>query len=977
MITSVIKTGFSQEYFQQEVNYKISVKLDDKNHKLFAEAEIEYINNSPHNLNEIYFHLWPNAYKNKNTALVKQQIKTMNYKLYNADESERGYITNLDFTVNGEKIEWEYHEEHIDICRLKLKEPLKPEEKIIIKTPFELKIPSNDFSRLGHYKNSYQITQWYPKPAVYDKDGWHPMPYLDMGEFYSEFGSFDVSITLPENYVVGATGNLFTADEDKFIQEKIKETENKNINYKENSFPASSENYKTINYKIDNAHDFAWFADKRYNVLRGEVKLPHSGRTVTTQLMFTNKKANLWDDAIEYINDALYYYSLWYGDYPYDICTAVDGGLAAGGGMEYPTITVIGSGRDSLALEEVIMHEVGHNWFYGVLGFNERDYPYLDEGINTFSQLRYMKTKYGNKLSFLSDFVGKELAEKLSFKLPYHSNYEIGYIINRRRGLDQAISLASEDYLAMNYGLVVYMKAAFVFQYLMEYLGEEKFNKIMQEFYNKWKFKHPGPEDLEKVFTDNCDKDLSWFFNDILKTNKKIDYKIVSAKQENDSIYVKIRNSGDINCPVCFSIINNGKIDTTIWLDGFKNTKEKAIKSVDYDKIMIDANYVIPDLFKKNHVIRNKGLFKKTEAIKIKFLANLEDFEKNQLFWLPAAGWNNYNKFMIGGLFYNSFLPAKKFEYRIMPMFAFGNAELAGEAKFIYNILPNNIFRKVDFSLSGAQYALTSNFNYRKIKAECNMHFYDRPLSLNENMLSFNYIAATDIYYRGQINNFLNTNYLYDNKKKINPYDIKVNIQAGEEYVKSSITANYKISYGVKSKGIDFRLFAGKFLYTSGSYAGFNNFRLSGWAGRHDYAYEERYFGRTESISNDINFLSNQFVERDGGFALYTGLGQTDNWLFTLNTEISFPGKLPLEFYFNMGTYNNITDFNRSGNFVYESGIQLNFADDAFEIFFPIAVSDDLNYVSNLNTNGYSEKIRFTLDITKLNLFEYLSSFRM
>jgi len=196
----------SQEYFQQEVNYEIQVALDDIRHELNGFESVEYINNSPDTLRFLYFHLWPNAYSNNNTALAKEIFaRDGKGKLFN-DPELKGFIDSLAFKVDGLDVRWDLLSETPDICKIILNEPLKPGDTILITTPFHVKIPKGVTSRLGHIGESYQITQWYPKPAVYDRRGWHQMPYLDQGEFYSEFGRFDVSITLPANYVVGATG---------------------------------------------------------------------------------------------------------------------------------------------------------------------------------------------------------------------------------------------------------------------------------------------------------------------------------------------------------------------------------------------------------------------------------------------------------------------------------------------------------------------------------------------------------------------------------------------------------------------------------------------------------------------------------------------------------------------------------------------------------------------------------------------------
>ncbi|MBK6524520.1 MAG: hypothetical protein IPG07_02605 [Crocinitomicaceae bacterium] len=205
-----------QGYFQQDVNYTISVTLNDQDHTLSGFETFEYKNNSGLPLDFIYIHVWPNAYRNNKTALAKQLYNMNDMALEFANDEDKGYIDSLHFQVNGEDVKWEFDPEHIDIVKMNLNSVLKPGETIVVTTPFFVKIPSGDISRLGHVGESYQITQWYPKPAVFDQNGWHQMPYLTQGEFYSEYGTFDVSITVPKNYVVGSTGDLQTESEIAF-----------------------------------------------------------------------------------------------------------------------------------------------------------------------------------------------------------------------------------------------------------------------------------------------------------------------------------------------------------------------------------------------------------------------------------------------------------------------------------------------------------------------------------------------------------------------------------------------------------------------------------------------------------------------------------------------------------------------------------------------------------------------------------------
>ena len=451
-------SAFAQ-YFQQDVSYQIEVKLDDKKHELTGFETLVYKNNSPQTLEVLYMHVWPNAYKNAETALAKQLKRTEKDKIGQAKPEDLGSINELDFKIDGQSVKWEFTPEHQDIVLIHLPKGLTPGASLTLTTPFKVKIPSGSISRLGHIGQSYQITQWYPKPAVYDQNGWNQMPYLNQGEFYSEYGNFDVQITVPSNYVVGATGELQTEAEIAFLDEKVKQSAKKletllanDDNKKAGNFPESATTWKTIRYTQDRVHDFAWFADKRFLVLKGEVTLPHSKETVTTWAMFTPQNAKLWANSLEYLHDGTYYYSLWNGDYPYKHVTAIDGTISAGGGMEYPMITVIGNASSKEELEVVIVHEVGHNWFYGILGSNERVHGWMDEGLNTLNEMRYVQTKYPDNTRFSDMVAGGRFHLN---DLDHHDSGDIMYRSLASFGLDQPLEIHSDDFSSMNYGAIM------------------------------------------------------------------------------------------------------------------------------------------------------------------------------------------------------------------------------------------------------------------------------------------------------------------------------------------------------------------------------------------------------------------------------------------------------------------------------------------------------------------------------------------
>ena len=305
---------------------------------------------------------------------------------YYSKPADRGFIDSLQFTVDGLNAEANSSENAPDITRIELQHPLLPGKQVKVATPFRVKIPIV-FSRMGHTKQAYYISQWFPKPAVYDQKGWHPISYLDQGEFFSEYGSYDVSITLPANYVVMASGNLMDEKENKWLDElaaKPLPTKQYKVAWQQrDSFPPSAMEMKTLHYHEDNIHDFAWFADKRWLVRKDTVVSPGSGQIVTTWAAFMPSYTQSWKHGTEYLKETVRHYGKWVGPYQYKTIKAVLGDMHAGGGMEYPTVTIIDKSANA-QLRTTIVHEAGHNWFYGMLVSNERDHAWMDEVINTF-----------------------------------------------------------------------------------------------------------------------------------------------------------------------------------------------------------------------------------------------------------------------------------------------------------------------------------------------------------------------------------------------------------------------------------------------------------------------------------------------------------------------------------------------------------------------------------------------------------------
>ncbi|MCB0763689.1 MAG: M1 family metallopeptidase [Flavobacteriales bacterium] len=990
-----------QDHWQQQVDYRIAVRLDDVAHELHASEGFTYTNNSPHTLDTLWVHLWPNAYRDRHTALCEQMDRTGDLDLHFATQEERGWIDSLDFRTNGEKLTWGYHPKHGDIGWIKLAAPLVPGASTEITTPFRVKIPDGKFSRLGHTGQAYYITQWYPKPAVFDAQGWHAMPYLTLGEFYSEFGSFDVSITLPANYVVGATGVLDDPVESAWMDERAEEPLTMTFSGGSAGFPPSDARTKTLRFTQDRVHDFAWFADKRFQVRKSGIDLPRSGRHVTTWALFTPKNATLWNDAATYVDESVKHYSALVGEYPYDACTAVDGTISAGGGMEYPMVTIIGNMESREGLDNVIAHEVGHNWFYGILGSNERDHPWMDEGMNSFLELRYMRVRYPHgRLSIDVPFIRKQLNE-ITDATRFQS--EMGYRLNARRNLDQPLSLTSDDYTEINYGTMVYMKTTLVFDHLLAYLGEEMMDRCMHAYFEEWKFKHPQPSDVRAVFERESGKDLTWVFGEMLRADGKLDASARKLKGPN----LTIRSKGLwYAAPFPVTGWNGNDSLGTVWiepdsirfdvrsdpakgatLDGHPSRttwiRTETLPWPNADRIRMDVGNRTLDIDRRNNAVRSHGLFKRGSPLKFESLLGIEKDDHRSIYYALLPAWNGHDGFQAGLLFRNTTFPAQRTEWVLAPLYAFGSERLVGGARIDHHFdrMRSNLFQNIHLGVSGRTSSTFHDHDasawYTKVSPSVQFDLKRDPLTrpwLHTIALRGVHITntaelfAADATVRSHTEQgYVELAHTMSDDRKLHPTTITTTLTAKEDWVRGSVEVEQGFAYNARNKQLRLRAFAGTFLGNGGSRItnGLEAWGLS-W-GPEDMLYDHAYLERGATSG----FTGRQYSEQQGGFKTPFLQGGSQTWLASMNLELDLPIPLPIALFASMGgapvTIRSQAGTNIETELYFEGGIGLPVVKDVLEIWFPLAVSKRIRDEEEFLGRSVSDRIRFVIAFERMD----------
>ncbi|GAB5555091.1 MAG: hypothetical protein Sapg2KO_46820 [Saprospiraceae bacterium] len=987
----------NSQYFQQEVDYDIQVNLNDELHVLEGTIEIRYQNNSPDTLSEVIMHLWPNAYLDTQTAFAKQQLQDGSTTFHFAKSADRGFIDRLEFTVNGIHLEMEPWEENVDIAILSLKESLLPGHEVLIRSPFRVKIPAS-FSRLGHIETSYQISQWYPKPAVYDQAGWHPMPYLDRGEFYSEFGSYQVSITLPENYVVAATGELVSPEEQTFLSQKIKETQAfvkaLDTSYYEllEPFPASALQRKTLVYKAEKVHDFAWFADKRFKVLADTLYIEEN-RKVACLAFFTNEEAHLWKDAPRYLKRALKFYSEALGAYPYPQMTAVESIESAGGGMEYPMVTLIGESILAEELDAVITHEVGHNWLQGILAFNERAYPWMDEGLNTYFEQLYLQQNYGtNSRSPL-------LPPFFQGNSSYSATETIFYYQSRQQ-LQQSLNTSSEALSETNYWLNAYDLPAHAFRHLETYLGRTSFSILLKGFYQKWQFRHPGPADFKKYLQEKATKDIQWFFDLYFNEKPKPNYKIQKAHQQADSIELYLKNKGVASPPFLLQIKNQNKTNS-LWLNGFQRDTTFQVAISDFESMHLDPYHQILETNLRDNHYFNRQVFPKLEQLQLQLFPKLENDIRTSLTIVPTAGYNKYDGLLMGATWTNiSYLP-KAFEFSLSPLYGENTQQWLGTGLLRTDFLTKENRAQLRFQLNARRFHYANNprdLHFTQFQPKLTWYWPATLSSTLSPQVSFgaNFVREQQskvpkllgkdhriqqYYLDFQLENQAP---LFNQKLKVEFRQERLNIfNEPSNFTKFLAEWKGEITYGVR-KSIFIRSYLGLLLsgpstQTARILPNAFNAQSAGW---NDYAYVNNYFARKE----DKQFLAQQFHLSEGAFKLplvpFSSLGRSNDLLWALNIKADVPfwgHKLPLRPYIDL-VYSRRPSAEPSNlpKLIYGAGITVDFWKDRIAIHFPIFWSKTLqseieSFDPSRENRYYSREISFVINLQNLKRDELLS----
>jgi Peptidase family M1 domain len=505
-----------RDYWQQRVEYTMDIAFNTTTHRFSGNQKLVYQNNSPDTLTKVYYHLYFNAFQPGSMMDVRSRNlpdpdRRVMDRISKLREDEIGYQHILSLKQDGKEAGFKVIGTILEVTLVK---PILPKTKTIFDLQFEAQVPIQ-VRRSGRNNRegiSYSMTQWYPKLAEYDFQGWHANQYVAR-EFQGVWGDFDVKITIDPKFVIGGTGALQNPDQIGHGYETSAA-----------SLKRPSGNL-TWHFKAPNVIDFAWAADPDYT--HDRLKVPN-GPELHFFYQKNDKTVDTWKKMEEYAVKVFEYLNDHFGKYPFDRYSIIQGG---DGGMEYPMCTLI-LGEGSLAgVSGTMAHEVAHSWYQMTLASNEGLHAWMDEGFTDFASDEAMSSILGTPST--------------------HQGSYNSYFSLVNSGLQEPANQHSDHFNTNHaYSTMAYSMGAVFLEQLKYMIGEKNFYLGMKRYYTTWKMKHPEPNDFIRIMEKVSGLQLHWYLRYWINTTKRIDYSINNVIGNENETFVELARIGEFPMPI-------------------------------------------------------------------------------------------------------------------------------------------------------------------------------------------------------------------------------------------------------------------------------------------------------------------------------------------------------------------------------------------------------------------------------------------
>lgn len=913
----IVLLVFHKQYAQHHSKMAVTVDMGGK--YLTIDQEITFHNQTGDALASIVLNDWNNAFSDRNSPLGKRFSDEFYTKFHMAQPHERGGTINLYIEDEDKNVfTWDRTEKNPDYIKVSLNRILLPGQKVKLHLTYISKIPSDKFTKYGHFEGRYgmHLKNWFITPARYENHQFIKYSNENLDDIVNGISDFEIDLKITNKNAV--TTDLVVDDLTQTDKETIAKLTGKNrtdfdlIIEKESS-------YRT--YKI------------------GDLEIA------------SNITSNRFDDSLKtaIINRVAEFANSQIGQYPYGKIIVSE--------EDYDKNPFYGLNQlpkfmrpfhSDFIFEIKFLKTYLNNFLKYSLLLDSRKDNWIYDGIQIFTMMNYIdQYRPDSKMMGLASKSFLLRGFKMA-KTDFNEQYSYYYMLMARKNLDQPLNAPKNSLIKYNVQIANKYKAGLSLKYLDDYLGNNLVSSGIQQFYKLNKEGQTDREDFETILKRNTPKDINWFFKNIIDSREIIDYKFGSFSKTRDSVTFTVKNKGIPLIPMPVYGIKDKQIIFKKWLETNEIDTTLTLKRDSIDKLVLNYKNVVPEFNLRNNW---KSLYDVSlnRPLKLTFFQDLEDPHRSQLFWVPTLFFNKYDGFAPGISFYNYSFFDKPFMFSLNPMYSINTKSITGSYSFIFNqYLRERRLYNIRYSLNGSYFHYAPDAAYLKLYPSLSMYF--RQPNYRDNRKQAIFIKYNIIRKEpssvlvDSTDNYSILNLKYSNIKTEITSHVKflTDVQFAAYFGKVSAEMEYRKLFN-DNRYFNARVFLGTFLYNTNNTQNYN----FGVSRVNDYLFDYAVYARSDTTG----ILSQQYFFAQGGFKSFVNPSESNQWLATTNLSYSLLWNW-VDAYADFGFVKNK---GMQNTFIYDSGIRLNLVQDYFELFFPIYSSNGFEVAEK----NYGEKIRF------------------
>ncbi len=903
----------------------INARLIPEEKTIEINERISFTNTSDSIWTEVYLTDWAHSFSSKQTPLAKRFDENYEKKFHLAKEEDRGNSKVISIASKGTFLQFERPKNHPDIIRVILRTPIAPGENYNFTILQRVVLPNAKFTRYGITRvKDYNLRFWFITPTPFENGKWQYYSNKNLDDRYFPKSDIDINFSIPSGYDVVSDLDLTIENSSYKIGDRILKLKGKD-RVRTRLFLRQNSNYETI--------------ETDYLTLITNIK----DKSVPNPI-----RALIVDRVAKFLHTNL-------GAYPHKKLLVSD--------LDYKENPVYGLNQlpefvrpfpDGFQYEIKFIKTSINNYVNNTILVNPRYDRWALDGIKVYLLQQYIEEFYPD-LKVVGNLEKYWLVRQFyASKLEFTDQFNLLYMHMARLNLDQPLNKPYDSLIKYNKNIGNAYKSGAGLNYLGDFIGHDTLDTSIQEFYKKYALLPATSVDFEAIVKANTTKDINWFFEDYVKTRKKIDFKIAKTTTVGDSLKVTVRNKRDNKMPVSIFGFKNDSLISKRWIENIEDEKSIYYIKDSIDRLILNYDKVIPEYNLRDNYKNPKAILGFDKPLQFKFFQDFENPAKSQVFFQPTFEFNVYDGLAPGLKMYNTTILTKGFRYKLEPQYGLNSKKLVGSAAIshTHNIEEGNLY-SVRYGIAGNTFSYAPGLFFRRITPFARLSWRTQDLRSDKRQsLSARYVSVNrdeNPNQREQPNyDVLNFRYSNRNPGIVNTINWNADVQFARDFGKVSTTAFYRHLY-LNNRQLNLRFFAGTFLYNKTRDTGdFFSFALDRPT---DYLFDYNYYAR----SNDSGLFSQQIIIAEGGFKSRLTTPFANEFIFTTNASTTL-----WKYIYAYGDVGFIKNQNDNGRFVYDTGIQVSLLDDFFELYFPIYS----NLGWEIGQPNYDQRIRFQVEIS-------------